>query len=591
MALAAGIALALATGRPLWGVVAGGLIAASGRRPLPAANTLSVLLFLAAAGLVATGWPLEEVLAGGLAWFVVHQRSTNRRPATDVLLVGLLLVVAATRTRSPWFGAALTGWMLGIGPRLGAPVWVGLPLVVLVLPLFLLTPRFVPSDLRERDARGLTGFSADVELGAMQDLLDDPSRVFTATFDRPIDEPPYFRGVALDRFDGRRWWSEAPRTREPPYDGALADAVRVDVDLDAHAETVLFVPGTPDGVDADGLAIERDAGGAYHLPGPPRDVAYTAWVRPPFGPGRTDPFLDAAPTVALPPLPTDVRALYADVVGDRVTPAAKMDALTGWLRDTYTYTRAPRDLDVEAPLPRFLLETRAGHCEYFASALAVGGRVAGVPTRVVNGFVGGEPVSPTELVVRRYHAHSWVEYFDGEQWVTVDPTPPADVPRTPGVLVAVGERLDTWWTDLVAFDGDRQIAVAERLATRIVPDAGPRNSVVLGALLIGGVVGGLLLVAGRLLRADPAVEEATVVDPVTRLVVEARGVLVERGWVVPAHLPDVAFAEWVAARDANAGAAMLALAWASYRVRFGGAEPAAELPVARQALATLREVA
>ena len=80
----------------------------------------------------------------------------------------------------------------------------------------------------------------------------------------------------------------------------------------------------------------------------------------------------------------------------------------------------------QSPIEEFLFERKEGHCEYFASAMAVLLRLNGIPSRVINGF------STTEwndlggyLVVRQAHAHSWVEAFiEGVGWKVYDPTPP-----------------------------------------------------------------------------------------------------------------------------------------------------------------------
>ena len=79
---------------------------------------------------------------------------------------------------------------------------------------------------------------------------------------------------------------------------------------------------------------------------------------------------------------------------------------------------------------------KAGHCEYFASAIAVMLRTVGVPTRSVNGFYGGEWNSYGHyLAVRQGDAHSWVEvWIDGAGWVTFDPTPPGAAVGTDGRL-------------------------------------------------------------------------------------------------------------------------------------------------------------
>ena len=86
--------------------------------------------------------------------------------------------------------------------------------------------------------------------------------------------------------------------------------------------------------------------------------------------------------------------------------------MEAFLRTKFRYT-----LDIERvsqldPLQEFLFVRRAGHCEYFAAAMAVMLRSLGVPARVVNGFQRGEwnPYGQY-YIVRYYDAHSWVEAF------------------------------------------------------------------------------------------------------------------------------------------------------------------------------------
>jgi len=74
-------------------------------------------------------------------------------------------------------------------------------------------------------------------------------------------------------------------------------------------------------------------------------------------------------------------------------------------------------------LPQFLFVTKAGHCEYFASAMAVMLRTLGIPSREVNGFLPGEFNDVAgDYIVRGSDAHSWVEaYFSGSGWINVRP--------------------------------------------------------------------------------------------------------------------------------------------------------------------------
>jgi transglutaminase-like putative cysteine protease len=89
----------------------------------------------------------------------------------------------------------------------------------------------------------------------------------------------------------------------------------------------------------------------------------------------------------------------------------------------FIYTLEPPPLDKD-PVDQFLFETRRGFCEHFASSFAVMMRAAGVPTRVVTGYLGGE-INPVDgyLVVRQSEAHAWNEvWIRGEGWIRYDPT-------------------------------------------------------------------------------------------------------------------------------------------------------------------------
>ena len=81
----------------------------------------------------------------------------------------------------------------------------------------------------------------------------------------------------------------------------------------------------------------------------------------------------------------------------------------------------------------FLFVSRAGYCDYFASAMAVMARSIGIPSRVVSGYNSGSFNEQTGLYeVRQEHAHSWPElFFPGYGWVRFEPTPSQDVPERP----------------------------------------------------------------------------------------------------------------------------------------------------------------
>lgn len=98
-------------------------------------------------------------------------------------------------------------------------------------------------------------------------------------------------------------------------------------------------------------------------------------------------------------------------------------ALSLFREQPFTYTLEPPKLNAD-PVDQFLFETRSGFCEHYASAFTFLMRAAGIPARVVTGYLGGE-VNPVDgyVVVRQSDAHAWSEvWLPGEGWVRVDPT-------------------------------------------------------------------------------------------------------------------------------------------------------------------------
>jgi hypothetical protein len=119
-------------------------------------------------------------------------------------------------------------------------------------------------------------------------------------------------------------------------------------------------------------------------------------------------------------------------------PAAAAAALERELSTRFRYTlEVPRA--GAHPTEEFLFERRAGHCETFASAMALALRELGIPSRFVTGFAGGElGFLGRYLIVRGRDAHAWVEAWCGPErgWLTFDPTPPSGRPGVESVDLA-----------------------------------------------------------------------------------------------------------------------------------------------------------
>ncbi len=109
-------------------------------------------------------------------------------------------------------------------------------------------------------------------------------------------------------------------------------------------------------------------------------------------------------------------------------PEEKVQKLENWLKSNCQYTLDNTDVDrSREPIMDFLIRRKKGHCEYFASALAVLARSLGLEAQIVIGFKGGVYNSFGDyFLVRQCDAHAWVEvYYTGKGWVSYDPTPGA----------------------------------------------------------------------------------------------------------------------------------------------------------------------
>ena len=125
-----------------------------------------------------------------------------------------------------------------------------------------------------------------------------------------------------------------------------------------------------------------------------------------------------------------VTDLVKEITRNVQTPYEKAIALRDYLRNNYNYK-----LNAEKPPANreltdfFLFELKEGHCEYFATTLAVMARLAGLPARIATGFSPGNYNTLTNAFdVYEYHAHAWTQiFFDDKGWLTFDATPPQNI--------------------------------------------------------------------------------------------------------------------------------------------------------------------
>jgi hypothetical protein len=171
----------------------------------------------------------------------------------------------------------------------------------------------------------------------------------------------------------------------------------------------------------------------------------------------------------LPAVDARIWTLAQSVAAAERSPEAKARAIETYLKHSFQYTLELPQAETADPLANFLFQRKKGHCEYFASAMAVMLRTIGIPARVVTGFLGGmyNPISGWQLI-RASDAHSWVEaYIPRLGWTTFDPTPPDPRPASLSILSRLGlyvDAADVFWQDwVINYSLDRQLLLASRM--------------------------------------------------------------------------------------------------------------------------------
>lgn len=353
---------------------------------------------------------------------------------------------------SPVLRGELQSTKLATPAFFGGTTLLSVPLFVLTAAMFFAFPRVGFGFLSNLGVRtqSVAGFGNDVELGGFGTIRDDPTVVMRVKPKKQTVPPPRsldlrLRGTSFDRYSEGRW-SRSPIAGEELR--RLQDAYIVfrpskpgdreyEIILDPMDEAVLFLPeGT---VSLQLPPTVRAGRNRYRriTRSPGLDVRYGGRVQGPltykvFAKPEPNGFPEDIPKrlrrryLEVPPGYERVESLARQVVSGVSNPYAQAQFVERYLRGggNYRYTLDQPDTEGRDPLQVFLFEAKAGHCEYFSTAMAIMMRSLGLPARNVTGFLGAD-YNPygAYYAVRNGHAHSWVEVFIDGRWITFDPTP------------------------------------------------------------------------------------------------------------------------------------------------------------------------
>jgi len=262
----------------------------------------------------------------------------------------------------------------------------------------------------------------------------------------PADLPErtyYWRGLTYDQYFSQGWISSKSTNQDyTPGEKTLSDwpdnyrIIRQEVEFVEDLGGLLFTVGIPlsidqpfqiawrvqnsdhEAYDVFGASIQKNEYVADSLQGTGSKVElqavgqeYPDWIR--------DRFLRLPDSV-----PDRVISLARDITATEPTPYDRAAAIESFLHEfpyTLDLAQPPQDQDIT---DYFLFSAKRGYCDYYATAMVVLSRAAGLPARLVTGYIGGYYVPSVDAyLITADLAHAWAEvYFPGYGWIIFEPT-------------------------------------------------------------------------------------------------------------------------------------------------------------------------
>jgi transglutaminase-like putative cysteine protease len=406
----------------------------------------------------------DTVVAIGLGYFVVITVFFFNQS----ILIGLYMLIVVILLTTALTAHSRGGVKTLRSQNLKLACTMLLQAAPLMLLLFVLFPRIpgplwnMPSDT----IGGTTGLSDSMSPGNISQLSNNDAVAFRVQFKDSI--PPqhqrYWRGPVFTYFDGRTWSNSSevnyeqinqPENKSMSY-RTIGKPVNYTVTLEPNNQNWLFALEM-----LSALPPNSDLSPYYEVISRQPVQQLTRYSIQSYPEYQLDP--DIKPNLArylqLPSKPTKrIKELIQKWRNEATSGHEGIvnRALQNFREQAFYYTRNP-PLLLNDPVDEFLFESRRGFCEHYASSFVYLMRAAGIPARVVTGYLGGEsnPVS-NYFIVRQSSAHAWSEVWLKERgWVRFDPTsmiPPSRVENVqdlqrikPGIAVETPDWVTSVW--------------------------------------------------------------------------------------------------------------------------------------------------
>lgn len=409
------------------------ILRSSGTHP-NATSLLTFLIALLSLKVLELRTPRDFTVVALLGYFMVLSAFFYSQAFGLTLYLGCIILVNSVAL------IRCHGGTVGNRPALRLAFGMALQALPLVVLLFVVFPRIQAGLFQHMGFgnTGQTGMSETLQPGTFSSLVQSDALVFRAKIDstKPVDPGQlYWRGLVLDVCEHPMSWraSQTVGGATPPDKPRAPDDIKQTITLIPTGNRWLFALDRPNAMRLS--ANYKDMKPEYSA------RAQTLHSQSNFDRNLIYYAFSSLSTPEVTPLEALERRAYLHVprgeISSRVT-----DLVQGWRKggrndeevlraasrffqsNNFVYTLTPGLLTPEHALDEFLFSTRKGFCEHYAAAYSTLMRVAGIPSRVVVGYQGGEfNRLGSHYAVRQSDAHAWSEvWLEGRGWVREDPT-------------------------------------------------------------------------------------------------------------------------------------------------------------------------
>lgn len=380
-------------------------------------------------------WSLRREVRGGatavnlgyayLVFWLIGAAAANQRgdlATIGMVALGCWALLGARRSRA---NAGMWVLQIALAAGLGSVLHVGLNSAQLWL------EGAAPDWMSGGGGNRTNPYRSSTDLGSIGELKQSDEIILRVKPDAPLTGPLLLHRATYNEYGGTAWvargarFAEVPRPPASPAwtlrEGAARRLIEV-ADFAVHGNPVLSLPAGAMRVTVPAISLRANNLGAVQAEAAPGFLIYTVAA------GDAPPQAQAPDASDL-KLPAREHAVFAETARTLglagLPPFQAMQRVRDFFATGFRYSTAGM---AAAPgrtaLAQFIGGTRAGHCEYFASATVLLMRAAGLPARYATGFsVQERAPDGTTYLVRERHAHAWARVFVDGVWIDVDTTP------------------------------------------------------------------------------------------------------------------------------------------------------------------------